>query len=137
VCLLARVAEEKGISTVVLSGTRDIMLMAKPPRGVFVNFPLHHPLGRPLDIGFQMKVLKDTVNALTEITDPGKIKDLPYRWLENDFSWQDRLDAIVCYLDKRKSHLLNQKIWYDAEGKAHRKNEYTPVPGWTSDWEGK
>ena len=117
--------------------TRDIMERVKPPRGVFVNFPLGHPLGRPLDVEFQMNILKDTLKALTEMTEPGQIKDLPYRWCE-DFSWQYWPGALACYLDKRKSRLLEQKIWYDEKGKAHRKSEYLwPVPGWISDWEGK
>jgi hypothetical protein len=137
VCLLARVAEENGIPTVVLSTTRDILARAKAPRGVFGNFPTDHPLGRPLDVEFQMNVLKSTLNAFTEVTEPGKVIDLPFRW-SDDFSWQDWLDAMICYLDKRNSRLKQHKIWYDEEGKAHRTNEFSlPVPGWDSDWEGK
>ena len=121
----------------VLAPMRDIMARAKPPRGVFANFPAEHPLGRPLDVEFQMNVIKYTLNALTEMTEAGEVRDLPYRWSE-DFSWQDWPGAMACYLDKRKSKLKDQKIWYDENGKAHRKMEYLwAVPGWTSDWEGK
>ena len=121
----------------VLATTRDIMKRVKPPRGVYGNFPLGHPLGRPLDVEFQMNVLKDALNALTEMKEPGQIKDLPYRWCE-DFSWQYWPGIAACYLDKRKSLFLDEKIWRDAEGKAHRSAEFVgPIPGWTSDWEGK
>ena len=70
--------------------------------------------------------------------EPGEVRDLPYRWCENDFSWQYWPGAMACYLDKTKSRLKSQTIWYDDDGKAHRKQEYNlAVPGWTSDWEGK
>ena len=121
----------------VLATTRDIMARVNPPRGVFGNFPLGHPLGRPLDADFQTKVLKFTLNALTEMTEPGQIRDLPYRWCD-DFSWQKWPGTLPCYIDKTKSRLVDQKIWYDENGKSHRKTEYKwPIPGWTSDWEGK
>ena len=132
--LLARAVEEEGIPTVVLGMMRDILESVKPPRGVFVNFPAGHPLGRPLDVEFQTDVIKDTLNALCEVTEPGRIKDLPQRW-SNDFSWQYWPGALACYLDKRKSRIQDQVIWYDENGKAHRKTEYFwPVPGWVDDW---
>jgi hypothetical protein len=122
---------------VVMSMMRDILVSAKPPRSVFVNFPADHPLGRPLDVDFQIKTLKFALNSLTGITEPGEVRDLPHRWSE-DFSWQYWPGAMVCYMDKTKSRLKQQKIWYDENGKAHRKTEYNlAVPGWTHDWEGK
>ena len=137
-CLAARVIEEKGIPTVVLATTRDIMARANPPRGVYGNFPLGHPVGRPLDIEFQMNVLKDTLNALTEVTEPGTIKDLPYRW-RNDFSWQSQPGVTACYLDKRKSidEHIDLRYWYDEQGKVHVDSKSGPVPGWDTDWEDK
>ena len=132
--LLARAVEEAEIPSVVLGMMRDILERVKPPRTIFANFPAGHPLGRPLDIAFQKNVITYALNALSEITEPGEIRDLPYRW-SNDFSWQYWPGALACYLDKRKSRLQDQVIWYDAKGKAHRKMEYIwPVPGWVSDW---
>jgi D-proline reductase (dithiol) PrdB len=137
VSLLARALEEAGISTVVIGMMRDIMERVKPPRGVFVNFPVGHPLGRPLDIEFQANVIKDALNALSEMKVGGGIIDLPYRW-SNDFSWQYWPGALPCYIDKRKSRLLDLVIWYDEEGKAHRRMKYVlPVPGWDDDWSDK
>jgi hypothetical protein len=82
-----------------------------------------------------MKILKDSLNTLTEMIEPGKIKDLPYRWLENDFSWQYWPGVVACYLDKRKSKFLDETIWRDENGKSHRKVELIgPIPGWTTDW---
>lgn len=121
----------------VLSTTYDIMARVKPPRGVFGNYPLGHPMGRPLDVEFQINVIKYSLNALTEMTEPGQIRDLPFRWCD-DFSWQDWPGALACYLDKRKSRLHEQKIWHDEKGRAHRESVYVlEVPGWDGDWEGK
>lgn len=94
-----------------------------------MNFPMGHPLGRPLDVNFQMNILKRTLSAFTEMDEPGKIKDLQMRWSE-DFSWQEWLGALVSYLDKKESKLTITEIWHDAEGKTHRRVKYKPVPGW-------
>ena len=135
--LLARALEEAGTPTVVLGMMRDIMKRVKPPRGVFVNFPVGHPLGRPLDREFQMKVIRDTLNVLCGMQEGGMIKDLPYRW-SDDFSWQYWPNALPCYLDKRKSRLQDLVIWYDEKGKAHRRMSYVwQVPGWDDDWSDK
>jgi hypothetical protein len=113
------------------------MARVKPPRGVFGNFPLGHPMGRPLDVEFQINVIKYSLNSLSEMTQPGQIRCLPFRWCD-DFSWQNWPGALACYLDKRKSRLHEQKIWHDRKGKAHRKTEYVlKVPGWDNDWIGK
>ncbi len=116
---------------------RDILQRVLPPRGVFVNFPIGHTLGRPQDKTFQMNVIKDALNTLSEVNNPGEIIDLQYRW-SNDFSWQYWPRALVSYIDKRKSRLSEQSIWRDAEGTTHRKMEYPwPVPGWLNDWSDK
>ena len=135
--LLARAIEEAGIPTVVLGMMRDIMEKVKPPRGIFVNFPVGHPLGRPLDSEFQINVIKDAMSALSEVKIGGEIIDLPYRW-SDDFSWQYWPGALPSYLDKRESRLQDLVIWHDEKGKAHRKMNYVwPVPGWDDDWSGK
>jgi hypothetical protein len=135
--LIARELEAAGISTVVISMMRDILYRVKPPRGVFVNFPIGHSLGRPSDKTFQMHIIKDALSVLNEAKIPGKITDLPYRW-SDDFSWQYWPRALVSYIDKRKSKLSEQTIWSDAAGVTHRKMEYPwPVPGWIDDWSGK
>jgi len=51
--LIARVVEESGIPTISVSSARDITELVKPPRSVFVNFPLGHETGRPPDEDYQ------------------------------------------------------------------------------------
>ena len=78
--LLARVVEEVGICTVYVGSARDMMAQVKPPRPVFVNFPLGHQCGRPFDRKLQMGIIMDALNTLTTLQEPGEITDLPYEW---------------------------------------------------------
>lgn len=80
--------EEGGIPTISVSSARDVTEMVKPPRSVFVNFPLGHTTGKPFDRELQMSIIKDAFNALKSIKTPGTIIDLPYQWNEGDDSWE-------------------------------------------------
>jgi len=86
--LIARIVEEGGIPTISASSARDITESVKPPRSVFVNFPLGHTTGKPFDRELQMKIIKDAFDALKSIKEPGTIIDLPYQWEQGDDSWE-------------------------------------------------
>lgn len=72
--------EEAGIPTTTVTSARDITASVKPPRAVFVNFPLGHTAGIPFDKGMQTGIVKAALNALHEIKEPGAIIDLPCIW---------------------------------------------------------
>ncbi|MEE8574434.1 MAG: hypothetical protein V3T30_03385 [Thermodesulfobacteriota bacterium] len=55
-------------------------LEARPPRAVFLNWPMGHPLGEPGNTRQQKKILGVTFAALETIREPGTIIELPYRW---------------------------------------------------------
>lgn len=78
--LIQREIEKKGIPTVSISIVRKFTEEIKPPRAVFLKWPLGHPLGEPHNIKQQTTVLKKTLEALTDIKEPGTIRDLNYRW---------------------------------------------------------
>jgi hypothetical protein len=86
--LIARAVEEGGIPTISLSSARDITESVKPPRAVFINFPLGHTSGKPFDRDLQMKIIKDAFHALKSIQKPGTIVALPYHWQDDDDSWE-------------------------------------------------
>ena len=81
--LLARVIEEVGIPTIYVGSARDMMEQVKPPRSVFVNFPLGHQCGKPFDRELQMSIIKDALQALSTLDEPGTVVDLPYEWGED------------------------------------------------------
>jgi len=86
--LIARVVEESGIPTISASSARDITELVKPPRSVFVNFPLGHTTGKPFDRDLQTRIIRDAFEGLKSIRDPGAIVDLPYEWQEGDDTWE-------------------------------------------------
>ncbi len=62
---LAHVFEAAGLATVTLGIVREQLVGTAPPRGLYVDFPLGRPLGRPNDSEFQQRVL-DHAFALLE-----------------------------------------------------------------------
>lgn len=89
--LFARAIEEAGIPTITLSSAPDITSFVKPPRTVFVNFPLGHQAGRPFDPEGQTRIILDALHLLETATTPGTLVQLQYKWDENDplDSWED------------------------------------------------
>lgn len=80
--LVARVVEEAGIPTVLVSTGRDLSAQVKAPRTSFVNFPMGNPFGRPFDAAGQRAILLDALRALHAIERGGALVDLPYEWGE-------------------------------------------------------
>ncbi|MCP3988944.1 MAG: hypothetical protein GY724_07710 [Actinomycetia bacterium] len=83
--LVARVLEESGIPTVVVSTGRDLTALVRPPRSLFVNYPMGNPFGRAGDVAHQRQILLDALALFTTVTEPGVIVDAGYDWGE-DFS---------------------------------------------------
>ena len=81
--LLARVVEEVGVCTVYIGSARDIMAQVRPPRPVFVNFPMGHQCGKPFNRELQISIIKDALDTLKTLAEPGQIVDLPYDWGED------------------------------------------------------
>jgi D-proline reductase (dithiol) PrdB len=78
--LIQREIEKAGISTISVSLVRKLTEETRPPRAVFVKWPMGHPLGEPFNVETQMAVLKSVFRAIETIKEPGTIIDLPYRW---------------------------------------------------------
>jgi len=66
----------------VISTGRDISAQVKPPRTVFVNFPMGNPFGRAFDRVQQRAILLDALKRLEEARHGGELVDLPYEWGE-------------------------------------------------------
>lgn len=88
--LFARAIEQAGIPTTSITSAMDITRLVRPPRAVFVNFPLGHQTGKKFEPESQKSILKDALNALYTIKEPGAILELPYRWADDD-SWEEHV----------------------------------------------
>lgn len=78
--LIARVIEAAGIPTVCISLVREVTERVRPPRAVYLRWPMGHPLGEPGRPAQQRQVLEDALDLLVSASTPGVIVDLPYRW---------------------------------------------------------
>ena len=89
--LLARAIEEANIPTISLSSALDITASVRPPRAVFVNFPLWHQVGKPLDPAGQTAIILDALHVLETATTPGTLVGLQSKWDERDplDSWEE------------------------------------------------
>ena len=70
--------ESRGIATVVIGLVRPHMEQTKPPRGLWVPFPLGRPLGEPEDAAFQHRVLMAALHLLERRDGPLVLVDFPY-----------------------------------------------------------
>ena len=78
--LVARVIEEAGIPTVLVSTGRDLTAQVRPPRSVFVNFPMGNPFGRAGDAAMQRRILLGALELAVTAQEGGVLVDLPCDW---------------------------------------------------------
>jgi hypothetical protein len=62
----------------------DRMARVRPPRVLLVKFPRGSMLGEPLNQVRQRKIIQDAFKALETMTQPGSVRELPYRWKAPD-----------------------------------------------------
>lgn len=86
-CLIARHLEGLGIATVIVGSALDILQAGRPPRAVFVDYPLGHSVGRPFDTDNQRQIVNAALDAFETIRSPGTIVELDCRWSGDD-DWQ-------------------------------------------------
>lgn len=87
VCLIARHLEENGIPTLIIASALDITRRGRPPRAVFVDYPLGHTTGKPFDRDDQLGILRAALKAFDEIEAPETIRDLGLAWA-GDETWK-------------------------------------------------
>ncbi|MBI2918200.1 MAG: hypothetical protein HYY01_09410 [Chloroflexi bacterium] len=74
--------EAAGIPTVFLSGCREVAEATRPPRTVFVRYPLGRVCGRPFNVEEQRAILGRTLEAARQMERSGEILELPIVWSE-------------------------------------------------------
>ena len=69
--------ESRGIATVVVGLVRPHLEATKPPRALFVPFPLGRPFGEPEDAAFQTRVLLTALRLFERQDGPVILEDFP------------------------------------------------------------
>lgn len=93
VCLVARHLEENGIPTLIIASALDITRSGRPPRAVFVDYPLGHTTGKPFDRDDQLGILRAALSAFETIDTPETIRDLGRAWAADEAWKQAATDA--------------------------------------------
>lgn len=64
----------------VLGSAFDILSSAWPPRTAFVNYPLGHQAGKPLNIADQLRVVQTGLDTLEVMQQPGQVSIVDCTW---------------------------------------------------------
>ena len=78
-CLIARYFEARGLPSLILGSGLDIMQAGRPPRAVFLNYPLGFEAGIPFDEDNQLAVLNAAVSAFDRMDCAG-FETLDFNW---------------------------------------------------------
>ena len=76
--------EAAGFSTVSLSMIPELTASAGAPRIAAIEHPFGMTLGRPGDVAGQLAVLRATLQAMAEMTEPGSVVHLPFEWASTE-----------------------------------------------------
>ncbi len=68
--LIQRAIEYAGVTTVSISLLKEITEKIRPPRALFVPFPLGHPLGEPNDPELQTRIMRAAFALLPRTDTP-------------------------------------------------------------------
>ena len=113
--LVARVLEREGLTTVSLTGCRDITERIQPPRAAFLNFPLGNQTGKPGDAEGQRQVLREVLCLAETAQAPGQIRDLPFQWPDPNWEAETirgyRDEAHIVLDTRRKSEYAGEENW--------------------------
>ena len=74
---LSHYLEAEGIATTQISLIKEHSQTIRPPRALWVSFPLGRPLGTPNDPPFQRDVVREALNLLNEPSGP-VLEDYPH-----------------------------------------------------------
>ncbi|HEY8461235.1 MAG TPA: hypothetical protein VIM99_12690 [Blastocatellia bacterium] len=77
VCLLQAAIERAGVATVSISLLWEVTSIIKPPRALFVPFPMGYPLGEPNNAPLQRLTIVAAL-ALLERDDVPVLEELRY-----------------------------------------------------------
>ena len=90
--LVARVIEASGIPTMLVATGRDLTVQVRPPRSLFVNFPMGNNFGAPDAPDQQRRILTRALELTCAITEPGTIVDLDEQW---PAAFSDKVEAAL------------------------------------------
>jgi D-proline reductase (dithiol) PrdB len=90
VSLIARGLEARGLPTLSMSTSYELSQGFKPPRTVFLDFPLGCTAGKPNEPELQRQILRDALRLAPEFGEPWRIRELPYQFsADGNRDWEE------------------------------------------------
>ena len=80
--LVCRLVEERGIATTYVGTGRDLTVLVRPPRALFVNHPMGNNFGAPGDTEMQADILRTALGMIHGVERGGELADYPSEWPE-------------------------------------------------------
>jgi D-proline reductase (dithiol) PrdB len=78
--------------TLSMSTLWEVSMAFKPPRTVFLDFPLGCPAGKPHDSEMQRAVLRSALAAAPTFDSDWKIVELPFQWsADGSRQWEEEV----------------------------------------------
>lgn len=112
--LAARVLENSGIATVVLSPNQEFHRAVGIPRTAAIEYPYGRPVGEVGDREGQRAVLLKTLNVLETAKEAGEIRHLPFTWPEDpkatDWHPPEMSPLISVHLEEIKEARRREKV---------------------------
>lgn len=78
--VIQRILEAGGLATISLTIEPDLTRLVMVPRAMSVDFPPGCPVGEPAERDKQLKVLREALEYLTTMTEPGTVWKSPFKW---------------------------------------------------------
>ncbi len=67
----------------------------KPPRAVFLDFPMGCPAGKPNEPDLQREILRAALKAAPRFGEPWKMIELPFQWsADGSRDWEEEVRKI-------------------------------------------
>ena len=107
--VLARLFEEGGLSTVLVTMMPSWAERYGVPRALAVEYPFAHPLGMPHDAATQTRIIRQALDVLAQAEGPNTIVHSPEVWPGNEAEWRKRWQPsgasplVAKYLDDIRS----------------------------------
>lgn len=78
--IIQRTLEAAGLATISLTMEPELTKLVKVPRAMIVDFPPGCPVGEPTDRDKQLKVVREALEYLTTMQQPGTVWKSPFKW---------------------------------------------------------
>ena len=93
--VIARAIEGRGIPTTTIATLRRNVTAMKPPRALFLDFPLGCSVGRPGEPEQQREILRDALRHAAADWPEWELRRLPQTWSpDGDRSWEGHVDNL-------------------------------------------